>query len=250
MSPTGTPVCELSASAWLSPARALGITAPPNMSVPFLLRIPGFIVFYTKYIYIALAIQNNLKASRGVKAALFSKTMWKGPTGEYWWLVLQNEICNFLTQNLSYSFKGTRYRGSPGCGVALLPLSRGTVRFGAVSRYWCYTVGGSSHRAVGSSLRSQFAYFLTVAMCVTPITLKPRGVQLHTGLWEEFCLPGCEQMSLSPSLSRCVLPVVEPSPVAAPSPCQEEPWDVQWLPSSHRSHPLSLVNCCCMADSL
>lgn len=94
-------------------------------------------------------------------------------------------------------------------GGTAAPQPRDGQFWGCVS-HWFYTTGGSSHCGLGSSLHSQFAHFLTVAVCVIPITLKPRGVQLHTGLWEEFYLPGCEQMSLSPDLSRCVLPVVEP----------------------------------------
>lgn len=83
MSLAGSPVCELGASAWLSPAHAVGVTPLPDMPVPCLLHMPGLILFHTKYFYITLAIQNNFKASRDVKDFSLSKTMCKGPTDEY-----------------------------------------------------------------------------------------------------------------------------------------------------------------------
>lgn len=90
---------------------------------------------------------------------------------------------------------------------------------------WCLTgfipLGRSSRCSAESSVFSWFPRFLMLAVCVTPLTLKPRGAQWHTGLHKEFCLAGCEQLSSSLSLqvrpscrrafpSGCTLTLTEP----------------------------------------
>lgn len=133
----------------------------------------------------------------------------------------------FLSRTWAIPLQLPDAQGFLGAGWHCYPLAKGQSILGlCLTLVWhCW---GKFTSRVGSSLRSHFAGFSQSLCAWLPLLNKARGVQLHTGLWEEFYLPGCEQMSLSPSLPRWVLPLVEPSP-AAPSPCLEQPGYVFFL---------------------
>lgn len=66
-----------------------------------------------------------------------------------------------------------------------------------------YTTDEAHVAAQGPVFFSHFPRFLLLALCMTPLTLNPRGARWHTGLRKELCLAGCEQLSSSLSFQVC-----------------------------------------------
>lgn len=112
-----------------------------------------------------------------------------------------------------------------------------------------FTLLEESHIAEWGPAFIPSLFIFSWSLCAWLITFKPREVLFHRGFWEEFCLPSCEQMSLSPSFqvcSSCCRAFSSACIITLP----ERPMGrmvtsfLSWIP------PLSLANCCCVADSL
>lgn len=112
--------------------------------------------------------------------------------------------------------------GSPICRVALLPLSRGTVILGLC--HTGFTLLGEVHiMERGPAFIPSLRVFLRLPCAWLPLLLNLEGPSCTQASERSFVCLALNGCPCHPH-PRCVLPVVESPPLAAPSPCLKGPW--------------------------